>query len=791
MPWSSRDDGDERGRGCPVCEEAWVGAPAGRTVAVLLQRIYLRNYRTYEHELDLEIPPGLVGVYGPNGAGKSYLVESVLFSLWGKCRTSIADVRTTGVGGECVAEVQFEHEGHQYVVRRTVAGVNSTVRASAFADGQQMAEGVRDTARYVHSILGMDDAAFRSSVFAEQKQLAAFSEQRPQQRRDLVLKLLGVTPLDTARDDARRDARAARDRLDDLSKVLPDLDALRHAADDATAAADAAVVEAEAEDTAAEVARDRLATAQSTLEQLEDLRRRYEAVVAEGRAVKAEHDAASRRVTELEADLAGLAEARATLDSLAPAAAGLDEAEAELVLLRAVASAAAAVARAASPEAVPPPDEEGCELARVAAEEAANQLASLDGELVAARAELERAERAASSSAALSGEADCPLCGQALGAAFGQVQAHRAADVAASQDRVAALQARRSTLAPVTEEARSAARAAASQLQRARAAWAEAEQARARRASAGAALAEAEAALGRAYRPGEVDETAALVEQRRAAATEAARLRAHLERSPVLAQQHEAERARHAEIGARLDSLRQQARDLGFQPAAHTDARVERDIASAAAEAAAKLAHGARLEAERARVKADAATQRLADAEAQHAMLATLTDETRHLSRLAELLNAFRNGVVGTVGPRLSAHAAELFAELTDREYDQLELDPETYEIQIRDRGRAHGMQRFSGSETDLANLAVRVAISEHVRLLSGGTVGLLVLDEVFGPLDEDRKARMLAALERLRGRFRQVLVVTHDDAIKAELPNAIEVVKLPGRRATARLSNA
>jgi len=97
-------------------------------------------------------------------------------------------------------------------------------------------------------------------------------------------------------------------------------------------------------------------------------------------------------------------------------------------------------------------------------------------------------------------------------------------------------------------------------------------------------------------------------------------------------------------------------------------------------------------------------------------------------------------------------------------------------------------MGRFSGSETDLANLALRVAVSEHVRFQSGGAVGLLVLDEVFGPLDDERKARMLVALERLRARFRQVLVVTHDSAIKEQLPNAIEVVKLPGRRATARV---
>ena len=102
--------------------------------------------------------------------------------------------------------------------------------------------------------------------------------------------------------------------------------------------------------------------------------------------------------------------------------------------------------------------------------------------------------------------------------------------------------------------------------------------------------------------------------------------------------------------------------------------------------------------------------------------------------------------------------------------------------------GVLNGLDRFSGSEIDLANLALRVAISEHIHFQSGGSVGLMVLDEVFGPLDEDRKTRMLLALERLRGRFRQVLVVTHDVTIKEQLPNAIEVVKLPGRRATAHL---
>jgi DNA repair exonuclease SbcCD ATPase subunit len=181
-----------------------------------------------------------------------------------------------------------------------------------------------------------------------------------------------------------------------------------------------------------------------------------------------------------------------------------------------------------------------------------------------------------------------------------------------------------------------------------------------------------------------------------------------------------------------------------------------------------------------------AATTRLDDARVLHGEVTDLAEQSRHLGRLSDLLADFRNNVVATVGPRLAAQAAELFAELTDHEYDLLEVDADTYEIRITDAGRTYGMDRFSGSETDLANLALRVAISEQVRFQSGGAVGLLVLDEVFGPLDEDRKERMLLALERLKGRFRQVLVVTHDASIKEQLPNAIQVVKLPGRRATA-----
>ena len=403
----------------------------------------------------------------------------------------------------------------------------------------------------------------------------------------------------------------------------------------------------------------------------------------------------------------------------------------------------------------------------------------------------ERAKAGVQTSAELSGEGACPLCGQALGEAFEKVQAHRDAELHQAAEAVLALGAERAELERTAQASSARAREAENALAQSRAAWTAHEQHRARRQDAEEALARAVELLGGPVSQEEREVLPADVAHRREAARQCQRIEGRLERRPDAEKALESARSRLTHAAGRLDVLREKRRSLGFRPEDTDVARQRRDEARALAERAATALHHAQVVAAQARERATAAAEALQRGRGQHAELESRAEEARHIGRVAELMGAFRNTVVATVGPRLSGQAAELFGELTDHEYDRLEVDPETYEIQIRDRGRLYDMERFSGSETDLANLALRVAISEHVRLLSGGAVGLLVLDEVFGPLDEDRKARMLGALERLKSRFRQVLVVTHDETIKAELPHAIEVVKLPGRRATARLVTA
>jgi DNA repair protein SbcC/Rad50 len=757
---------------------------------VKLTRIRLRNYRVYE-DLDLELPPGLIGVYGANGSGKSTLCEAIRFTLYGRARTSNDEIRTSGVNADCVAELEFEHEGHLYVVRRTISGVNSTVKAQAHADGMQVAEGVRDTARYVRSILGVDDAAFRASVFAEQKQIASFSGQTTAERRKLVLQLLGITPVDAAKDQARKDGREAMQQYERARGLLPELEPLKAELADVEATAKVA---ADAEATALAQTADveaAYAAIKSEHEKLAVTAHEYERVVAEGKSVRDQHAAAGKRVAEITAELAALTTAAESLATLEPEAEGLVAAEQRLAAVQDVERAKKALGEIAVSKEPARPDEQGCDEARRGAEEIGRRLAEVQGRLKGASDEWTRARQQVEKAGDLSGEGDCPLCGQALGDAFEQVQHHRAEELARAEQAVTELTGEQKRLARDAKAASDAATKSASDLKSAEQVWAAYEKAVERRTIAERALADATAAVVPPPEPGEADARAAEVARRRKARDEAQLLRGRLQRRDVAERELAAERDRAADLDGRLQTLREKVAALAFQPEQLEKSTANLTTAESALDTARKAVQAASNASVRAQTKAEQTTARLADAVERHGRLADLAEDARHLTRLGELLNVFRNNLVATVGPRLSAQAADLFAELTDHEYDLLEVDPESYDIQIHDAGRVYGMDRFSGSETDLANLALRVAISEHVRFQSGGTVGLLVLDEVFGPLDADRKERMLLALERLKARFRQVLVVTHDVEVKEQLPNAIEVVKLPGRRATARLIGA
>jgi exonuclease SbcC len=123
--------------------------------------------------------------------------------------------------------------------------------------------------------------------------------------------------------------------------------------------------------------------------------------------------------------------------------------------------------------------------------------------------------------------------------------------------------------------------------------------------------------------------------------------------------------------------------------------------------------------------------------------------------------------------PEIAELASSFLADLTDGRYDTIDLT-EDYMLTIVDDGVPKPV--ISGGEEDVANLVLRLAISQMIAERAGQPLSLLVLDEVFGSLDESRRQHVLTLLRRLGDRFPQVILITHIDQIREGLDRVLRV---------------
>ena len=742
-------------------------------------------------EIDLELPASVIGVFGENGAGKSTLVESVLFALYGQARTPKQEIRTHGILTDCEVRLVFEHGATQYEVRRTIRGKNHATDAELFAAGSSLAVGVSDVNGEVRRLLRMDHQVFRSSVFAEQKQLDAFSDLTKAKRQEMVLRLLGIKPVDDARAAARKESRDTKADAERLAGSLPDLEEPEKALDGARNAAEEASARASQAKEALQEATERARIAEEAFRESDRTRERVDQIAIERRSLEEQVTKLSTRRTDLESRIEELRRDVDRLPLLEEEQTALADAGEMLMAARRLTEFAEEARQIESElEALPDLDaqvalavlkaaEEEREAARETAARAKSELERAQDDLALAQETLERAGEAEPSE-------PCPTCGRPLGDDFKQYVAHckeeargrkRAAQAAtkAHRDAVGALNAAEAKLRDATMKGEAVRRAVdargslTAHLEKARAKIAEASEA------FGGNVPDPAELEARAKRAKEVGQelSAARAESKHLAKAEGdlEHLAGDFERS-----------------SRRIDDLNREEAELAFDPEDHGRLRKEHDEARRILDEvrAEEREVADRLTAAQATVKELQAEIRKVKEMGER--VAELRDDARYLERVSLLLDGFRDHLVGRIGPELSREAEALFHELTNHEYDDLRIREEDLSIQIADGGAYFDIDRFSGSETDLANLALRVAISMHLSRVSGADIGMMVLDEVLGSLDAERKDLMVQAMGKLSARFHQLFVITHAEQIKDQFPASIQVRKAGRRRSTAVL---
>jgi exonuclease SbcC len=256
-------------------------------------------------------------------------------------------------------------------------------------------------------------------------------------------------------------------------------------------------------------------------------------------------------------------------------------------------------------------------------------------------------------------------------------------------------------------------------------------------------------------------------------AARAQRLATVAERASQVAAAHAAADERRGRFVDELAQLERQLAETPFtEDAFRSTEREMRDLEEALRRAELDRAMaGAELTAAADRLRAAEEAERDATARAERA--AAVHREFRLHNELDRALGDLRTDLNQEMRPELAALSGEFLGALTDGRYDEVQLDEE-YELTVLEDGEPQPV--VSGGEEDLGNLVLRLAVSQMIAERAGQPLTLLVLDEIFGSLDETHRLNVLSLLRGLETRFPQVVLITHIESVREAVDRVLRV---------------
>lgn len=782
-----------------------------------LNRVVLQNFRQHA-DTRIEFGPGVTGIIGPNGSGKTTILEAIAWAVYGNpaargTRDSIRFNRAGARSGVRV-ELDFDLGGHNY---RVVRGLTN---AELYLDGphNKIADSITGVTDVLVRRLGMTREEFFNTYFTGQKEISVMAAMSPTERAQFLSRVLGYERLRVAQELARDRRRAIVAEMAGLKQGMGDPDAIARQVTDS--------------ETRLEQARDRARFAQRRRDashaSLEEVRPRWEAaqrareahqaLLADLRVAEQEEAAEHREMQRLERDLGDAASARAELERLHAALEPFPLLASEFQRLDVLAREEGRRHALLETQSTIAEDLVRLRDRRAKLESAPTLETEIDAALVAKRAEFEatdgllearrtewvrdrqEAETKRQSLreqytelkaqrdriVSLGAEGACPTCARPLGDTYravldlldeqietvrvdGNYYKSRFEQLMEMPEDVQALDEQRRAMS--LEVSTLERRLTKIQLAVQELAYVESDLAgkNERAAQVSAEL----AGIPPGYDAARHETVRAEIERLTPLDARAARLSAQLERVPQL------ERER-ATVTDRLNTIRERLRALQNRRDETTIPEAEHEALRAEYERTTAEAHAAELALVQARGEEASSHTAL---ERAHGVAAELASRQRMLSELTgrkllhdELDRAFtdlRTDLNFQLRPELSELASGFLSDLTDGRYGELELD-DSYNIVVLEDGLPKPV--ISGGEEDLANLVLRLAISQMIAERAGQPFSLLILDEIFGSLDEARRANVLDLLRRLQGRFEQVILITHIEQVREGVDRVISV---------------
>lgn len=782
-----------------------------------INRLRLVNFRQHVRT-DIAFDSGVTAIIGANGSGKTTILEAIAWALYGQpaIRGQRDGIRFIGAGNRAPVEVELEFDlgGQKYRVTRGLT------TAAVYLDGSDVA--VANSISGVNELLtrrlGMSRAEFFNTYFTGQKDLAVMAAMGATERAQFLSRVLGYERLRTAQDIAREQRRLIGAEIVGLRSGMADADVVANAVTEAEARLKGTISASNEAGTRHAVALADLRRVAPVWEQAQRQREQWQRLLAEITIVERELSVLVRDGERITAELATLAtvhEELATLHTtVAPFAqyreesARLDEVFRQEGRRAALSENERSIAdelvrlreRLARIDTAPGLEEEitgQVEHERAELDQTMKVLEARRTEWVRDRQEAETklqelrrqyadAKQQRDAVTELGADGICPTCSRVLGASYKAVVDQLTelletlqVDGQYFRDRGEQLSATPADIATL-EERRRAASNAVTQLERklakVQAVVQELPSVRREIATKEARREEMQreiAAISGDYDVKRHHYLRAEIERLTPLSLRIARLEAAVERAPLAKEEQARIAAELISVTARRDTLRGEGATQEFSEAAYDASRTTYNRAAETARVAELTVVGAQGDVRSAQQTLDGAEAARRENERVAERLRELNSSRLIHDEIDRAFQELRADLNDALRPELSEVASSFLSSLTDGRYSQLELD-DKYDVVILEDGVAKPV--ISGGEEDIANLVLRLAISQMIADRSGQPFSLLVLDEVFGSLDASRRDSVLELLHRLEDRFEQVILITHIESVREGVDRVITV---------------
>lgn len=799
---------------------------------MIIKSLRLQNYRRFKN-LELELPENLVGIVGNNGSGKTTIVEAIGWCLYGNRikRTDKQDIRSQFCDSPdmCAVEMVFNCGENEYRISRQLKGKAAATEAAIYLNSGAEPEAVQERGvnEYIENLLNLDYRSFFISVFAKQRDLAALSALQPEERRKSIARLINIEAIDRARNEIRADRSTKEARKSGIEISLKneqDLKAQRKQLKlDLTA-----VVKSKKE------LKDQLTGVQNEFqsfkteyEKLNALRDQFQQIQARiekwnerksnFESQKSKHllqidviKGAEKELKELKPQLADyklVQKEKERLDRESNKYVELKGKQGELQRLtqrftreqvnltrldEELKSLIGIDARVAEQdEKVTQLEQQretlGQELSRIQA-----QKANVKDKGVEVKSKQSRISE-------LGPESPCPVCTRPLKDHYERVQSEFEDELKTLRQQYLQFDQSEKDIQPkiegVVAELKNLKKLRDGLLQ-AQEQFREREKQRKQNQEN---MAETDdsikklkgeiTALGKVdYEEKKHQEFKKNFKKLTELRDQSLKFEEQVKRLPDLQQEIEQIQTTLKDLENEIQAETERKKELGFDELKFQMLKQRVEKKQNEVEKVKDEIHKAEQEIIKICKDKDHVSSELNSIQKLQEEIKQINEDIVYLKALDFHFGNFRQELSGRIRPIIAGRASELLHLTTQGRYSIMELD-EDYNIYLYDKTMRFPLARFSGGEQDLANLCLRIAISQVVAERSGRSqINFIVLDEIFGSQDEQRKELIITALQHLYSQFRQIFIITHVEGIKDALPVVISVTEKSAEESAAVL---